>query len=95
MGAGPSIDESRSGSGGLAAAGVLALAAAPSFTAMALWTAVHADPPGMICTSGQGAIDGMIVLYALMSVFHLSPWLRLLSASRRSKNTDGGRHCGK
>jgi hypothetical protein len=87
MGAGPTIDEGRSGSGGLAAAGVLALAAAPSFAAMALWTTVDADPPGMICMSNPGVMNDMTVMYALMSVFHLSPWLRLLSGSRRSEDT--------
>jgi hypothetical protein len=66
------------GSGSFAAAGVLALAAAPTFAAMALWTGL-ADPPGMICTSNPGGIDGMAIMYALMSVFHLSPWLRLAS----------------
>jgi hypothetical protein len=69
----------RFGSGGFAAAGVLALAAAPTFAAMALWTTIEADPPGMICASNPGWIEGMTVMYALMSIFHLSPWARLHS----------------
>ena len=58
----------------------LALAAAPTFAAMA-W--VMADAPAAICVSDAGMlpVDGMAWMYLLMSLFHLPPWLRF--ASRR------------
>lgn len=66
------------------AAGLLAFAASPSFALMGLVTA--SDAPRMaLCGSGMSAIDGMPAMYLLMSLFHLSPWLRL--ASRRRERT--------
>ena len=42
----------------------------------------------MLCSSGQGAspLGGMAAMYALMSAFHVTPWLKLISARR-----NGGR----
>ena len=66
------------------AAGWLGLAASPTFALMAGIAA--SDAPGMpICSTASGAlpIDGMAWMYLLMSVFNLSPWLKLASGGRR------------
>ncbi|MBB2974150.1 hypothetical protein [Mesorhizobium sp. RMAD-H1] len=60
----------------------LSLAATPTFAGMALLTGLPGgDMPDMLCSAGHGssALAGMSVMYALMSVFHLSPWLKLIS----------------
>jgi hypothetical protein len=58
----------------------LSLAAAPTFAVMGLLTAVHSGGmPDMICSGGGSPLSGMVTMYALMSAFHLGPWLRLLS----------------
>lgn len=62
------------------AAGYLSLAASPTFAIMALATALtDRGPAGAFCGSGPGGwpLDEMVVMYLLMSAFHLSPWLRL------------------
>ncbi|MGX9117366.1 hypothetical protein [Mesorhizobium sp. BHbsci] len=66
------------------AADWLSLAAAPTFAMMALLTAVTGDAD-MICSAAQDAspLSGMVMMYLLMSAFHLAPWLKLV-ASRRS-----------
>lgn len=60
-------------------AGWLGLAAAPTFLGMAWVVAGHATMP---CSSGSGLLplDGMASMYLLMGLFHLPPWLRLVSA---------------
>jgi cellobiose-specific phosphotransferase system component IIC len=60
-----------------AAARWLSLAAAPTFAVMALIAAI--TPADMLCSSMDGSFPfgGMVPMYALMSVFHLAPWLRL------------------
>jgi hypothetical protein len=67
------------------AAGVLSFAAAPTFAIMALLTAaLGAGPPEVLCsTTPVSALNGMAVMYALMSAFHAAPWVRLI-AKRRS-----------
>lgn len=62
----------------------LALAATPTFAAMALLTALDDSPAHLVCGSGSGLslLTGMVPMYLLMSAFHAGPWLRLLS--RRS-----------
>ncbi len=62
------------------AAGWLALAASPTFALMA-WIAANDAPPVALCSSGSRIlpIDGMTAMYLLMSLLHLSPWLRLAS----------------
>jgi hypothetical protein len=70
----------------LGAADWLCLAAAPTFAMMALLTGVlGGGPPEMLCSTAQGAspLSGMVPMYLLMSAFHSSPWLKLIS-SRRS-----------
>jgi hypothetical protein len=64
------------------AAGLLSLAATPTFAIMALLTAVHGDSMSdMLCSAARDGspLTGMIPMYLLMSAFHLAPWLRLLS----------------
>lgn len=55
----------------------LCLVATPTFAAMALLTATTGAD--MICTAVPGVfpVGGMAPMYALMSVFHLAPWLKL------------------
>ncbi len=62
------------------AAGWLALAASPTFALMA-WIAANDAPSMAFCSFGSSIlpIDGMTAMYLLMSVFHLSPWLKLAS----------------
>jgi hypothetical protein len=66
----------------------LSLAAAPTFAFMALLTAVPgAGPLDMLCSSaaGESPFSGMVLMYLLMSAFHLGPWLRLLSCRRAQR----------
>ena len=72
------------GSGSMAAprgAGLLSLGAAPVFALMALWTGLF-DQPDMLCMSMHGAssLNGMALMYTLMSVFHAAPWMKLISS---------------
>ena len=61
----------------------LGLAASPAFALMA-WISAG-DVQAMICASGPGGlpIGGMAFMYLLMSLFHLSPWLKLASGLSR------------
>lgn len=79
----------RGGAARTIAASLLSLAATPTFVVMALWSAVAGGPAEMLCSSGGSALSlsGMSAMYALMSVFHVSPWMTLLSNWR---NADGG-----
>ncbi len=61
---------------------LLSLAAAPTFAAMALLTAIPNDgAAAMLCSAAHNSspLTGMEAMYLLMSAFHLTPWLRLLS----------------
>jgi hypothetical protein len=77
--------ETRAG-GGRAASGAarLGLAAAPTFAIMALWTGLFSGKPDMLCMAMQDSspISGMTLMYLLMSLFHVAPWLRLISSQR-------------
>ena len=59
----------------------LALAAAPAFGAMTLLTATQRAPMAL-CAGVPMPLDGMAAMYLLMSLFHLSPWLRLVGRRR-------------
>ena len=64
-------------------AGWLALAASPSFALMA-WVAAADAHRNAVCAAGPGIlpISGMAAMYLLMNLFHLSPWLKLMSGRR-------------
>jgi hypothetical protein len=49
--------------------------------------------PGMLCSSGQDAwlLSGMVPMYWLMSAFHMTPWLRLLSRRRNGAGRSSSR----
>jgi hypothetical protein len=66
------------------AAGWLGLAAAPTFAVMALWTGFFSGQPDVPCMAMQGSspMNGMTLMYLLMSAFHSSPWLKLMSGRR-------------
>ncbi|WP_024520523.1 hypothetical protein [Bradyrhizobium sp. Tv2a-2] len=74
----------------LGAADVLALAAAPTFAAMALLNAILGSAQAdMICSAAQGSsLSGMVPMYVLMSAFHLAPWFRLM-LRRRGRGRSG------
>lgn len=68
--------------------GRLGLAAAPTFALMAWISSVGS--PGMTMCSAASAfvpINDMALMYLLMSVFHLSPWLKLLAARSQRSGT--------
>lgn len=68
----------------------LSFAAAPAFAIMALLTAVQeGGPADMLCSAARGAIPigGMVPMYALMSIVHSAPWLRLISRRRTRRPT--------
>lgn len=62
------------------AAGWLGLAAAPTFALMA-WISAVGSPDMTMCsaTSAVVPINDMALMYVLMSLFHLLPWMKLLS----------------
>jgi hypothetical protein len=69
----------------LSAADWISLAAAPTFALMALLTVVlGGGRPDMLCSAAQDAspLSGMVPMYLLMSAFHSSPWLKLISRRR-------------
>ncbi len=73
----------------------LTLAASPIFALMA-WIAAKAASPPPLCSSDptMAPIGGMTAMYLLMSLFHLSPWLKLASGrpwARFSTNARGDR----
>lgn len=65
------------------AAGLLGLGAAPVFALMAVWTDLFGHPD-MLCMSPHdtSSLDGMALMYTLMSIFHAAPWLKLASSRR-------------
>jgi hypothetical protein len=65
------------------AANFLSLAAAPTFAGMALLTGIFGSGTvDVLCSATHSAspLSGMGLMYALMSAFHLGPWLRLISS---------------
>jgi hypothetical protein len=72
------------------AAGWLGLAAAPTFVVMALLTCVPSGGADMMCSAAHGVspLSGMLPMYVLMSAFHSTPWLKLISRRRADIRTD-------
>lgn len=64
----------------------LCLAATPTFALMALLTGVlDGGRMEAICSAGEDApLSGMVLMYLLMSAFHVAPWLQLMSGRRGS-----------
>ncbi len=82
---------SRVGRRGTRAVGVvLALSAAPTFAIAAVVSGLQdGRSPMSICMSshGPGWLAGMTPMYALMSVFHASPWLKMNERWRRRRRS--------
>jgi hypothetical protein len=71
----------------------LGLAAAPTFAIMALLTGFFGGgPPDMVCSAAPDAspLNGMVLMYLLMSAFHSAAWLKLIS--RRRSGARRGSH---
>jgi hypothetical protein len=67
----------------LGAAGWLRLAAAPTYAVMAMLTCLPGGGADMMCSATYAwPLGGMLPMYALMSAFHLAPWLKLISRRR-------------
>ena len=67
----------------LGAADLLSLAAAPAFGVMALLTAVLGGSPlDALCSAAHDGspLCGMMPMYLLMSAFHSTHWLKLISS---------------
>lgn len=69
----------------IGAADWLSFAAAPTFAIMAVLAGVlGGGSPDILCsTQDASPLTGMVAMYALMSAFHVGPWLRLISGRRR------------
>lgn len=67
------------------AADWLSLAAAPTFTTMAVITVALGGGAEPLCAAAHAGspLGGMAPMYLLMGAFHSGPWLRLISARRR------------
>ena len=70
----------------------LHVAAAPTFMAMAIFNALDHASTDMLCgqTHGASPFSGMTLMYALMGVFHASPWLQWIArmcSSLRARST--------
>jgi hypothetical protein len=63
---------------------VLSLAAAPTFAIMALLACVGDGNKDMMCADAS-PLTGMVPMYALMSAFHATPWLRAIRRMRRAQ----------
>lgn len=73
------------------ATGWLTLGAAPAFAAMAALTCIAGGGAhATLCIAAPGAsvLDGMAPMYGLMSVFHLAPWLKLITRRRSGDRSD-------
>ena len=72
----------------IAAAGWLGLAVAPTCALMA-WISAVGSPAMTMCqtASAFAPVNDMALMYVLMSLFHLSPWMKLLSSRSRRPTT--------
>ncbi|MBS0580597.1 MAG: hypothetical protein JSR36_15175 [Proteobacteria bacterium] len=69
----------------------LSLAAAPTFALMAACAfAAQGGSHPMACSAAaeMSPLRGMIAMYALMSAFHLPPWLKLIAAWQNRGGSD-------
>ncbi|TIL76849.1 MAG: hypothetical protein E5Y65_01900 [Mesorhizobium sp.] len=66
----------------------LGLAAAPTFALMS-WISAVGSPGMTMCSAASPfmPINDMALMYLLMSLFQVSPWLKLFSARSRHRNT--------
>src|SRR3954447_8441147 len=92
--AGPTDSAAGDDAGAAAAHGLaewLGLAAAPTFAVMALLAGVAGGGPiEVLCSAEHGSpLHGMVPMYLLMSAFHASPWLKLMSGQRRASADHG------
>jgi hypothetical protein len=67
---------------GAIAAGWLSLAAAPTFAVMAMLTGLGGGPLDALCSADASPLNGMALMYLLMSAFHLAPWMKLIVRRR-------------
>ena len=79
MGTAPSCCDDGTANG---IAGWLSFAATPAFGIMAVYTGLFGRTE-MICSAMPDALplNGMALMYVLMSIFHATPWVKL--AARR------------
>ena len=70
--------------------GWLGLAASPTFLCMASMAALAAPDP-CSATDAGASVNDMALMYLLMGLFHLPPWLRLpaFGSRRRAGQTQG------
>lgn len=69
--------------GAFGGAHLLALAASPTFGSMALLSQMLGDDRFAALCSQAGLpspLAGMTLMYLLMAVFHLPPWMRMIAA---------------
>ena len=69
----------------------LSLAAAPTFALMAVVTGVlEVGAHQMTCsaTMHMSPLTGMVPMYVLMSGFHFTPWLKLISCRAREPQSN-------
>jgi hypothetical protein len=81
----PQLPSPRDKSAALRATDWLALGASPSFALMAALTRFFSDGAHeILCSVASHAwvLSGMAPMYVLMSLFHLTPWLNLISRWR-------------
>lgn len=74
----------------------LRLAAMPVFGAMTLTNAVQGPADGLCAAAhGMPPLHGMALMYGLMAVFHLPPWIRRFAGQSRlpqsTSQTEGNR----
>ncbi len=75
----------------------LSLGAAPTFAFMATLTGVFGGAAHVMSCSAAShlsALSGMVPMYALMSTFHLAPWLKLVSRWRSGSRAANRTHEG-
>ena len=72
----------REGAFRISADRLLSLAAAPTFASMAVLTGLLGSADVLCSAARASPMSGMVLMYLLMSAFHLAPWLRLIAGRR-------------